>query len=285
MRTISEDSIDIRIIDEDLPVLSAVATRVLSMLADDQSDVTCLLELIRLDAALTAKILRLANSPMYGGLVETQTIDQAIVRLGAKAIKQAVLIAATGEVFDRNDTYAREMWSHSVAVGVASQALSIKVNQALPDEAFVAGVLHDIGKLALYSREPEDYGDLMDETRKSGVRFYRIENEQIRYCSHESVGALIGRKWRLGGDILEVIRFHHVVEDKPHVCHRAAPIVNLVSLANLLAIESGFGMEDPETIKAWDSEPARCLGLDEDALGVVKEDLPGLIQSQRAALA
>lgn len=284
MRTISEDAIDIRIVDQDLPVLSAVATRVLAMLGDDQSDLNGLLKLIRLDAALTAKILRLANSPMYGGLVEARSIDQAILRLGAKALKQAVLIAATGEVFDQNDTHAQEIWSHSLAVGVASQALSIKVSQAKSDEAFVAGVLHDIGKLALYSHGPKDYGDLIDETRKRGVRFYRIENEQIRYCSHETVGALIGRKWRLGGDILEVIRFHHVVEDKPEVCRRAAPIVNLVSVANLLAIESGFGMEDPDTIAAWDSEPARCLGLGEDDLGVVKEDLPGLIQSQCAAL-
>ena len=66
------------------------------MPGDNPTDVTVLLELIRLDGSLTAKILKLANSPMYGGLVEAQTVDQAFVRLGAKALKRAVLIAATG---------------------------------------------------------------------------------------------------------------------------------------------------------------------------------------------
>ena len=167
---------------------------------------------------------------------------------------------------------------------MTSQVLSYKLDRATAEEAFVAGVLHEIGKLGLYSRGSGGYADLMDEARDRRVRFYQLEIEKIRYCTHVSAGTLIGRQWRLGRDILEVIRFHQVVEEKPRVCRRAATIVNLVSLGNLIAIESGFGLEDPELITAWDSEPAQCLGLSEDDIGVIKESLPTLIESQLAAL-
>lgn len=283
MRTISPDAMDIRVSDADLPILSAVATRVLALLGEGDPDIKDMERLVRLDPGLTSRILRLANSPIYGGKVEFKSIEQAMVRLGISALKQTVLIAATGEVFDGKDVFARNLWDHSIATAVASQTIAERIDNVLPEEAFVAGMLHDIGKLIIYGQAQKEYAALETEAREQGRRFFEFERENIQYCTHETIGSLVGRKWHLSSDMLEVMRFHHVVEEDESIAQRASPIVIVVSAANLFTNQLGMGTEQPELINVLESIPARQLGLDEQAIEELTETLPEIIADQKSA--
>ena len=283
MRMISSEALDIRVSDADLPILSAVATRVLALLGQGDPNIKELEALVRLDPGLTSRILRLANSPLYGGMVEFKSIEQAMVRLGVSALKQTVLIAATGEVFDGEDDFARSLWDHSIATAVTSQTIAEQVGGVSTEEAFVAGMLHDIGKLIIYGQAENEYAELEVEARTEGRRFFECEQENIQYCTHETIGSLVGRKWCLAPDMLEVMRFHHVVERDESIAERSSRIVLVVSAANILANQLGMGAEAPELMNVLESIPAAQLGLNEEMIENLTETLPEIVSSQKSA--
>lgn len=272
---------DIRIKDEDLPVLSTIATRILGVVESSDTSTKDLEKLIRLDPALTLRILRLANSPVYGGRVKTASVDQAIVRLGLKELKRATVIAATGEVFQDTDPYVKIFWRHAVAVALISHRLSKDLGVGEPEECFVAGLVHDVGKVIIYRQAADLYGGLVDEAALNGSRFYKHERRKMNYCSHETIGALVGRKWDLTPETVEIIRFHHDIEDKPEMSDQASPTVALISISNLLANRLGFGTESPRAIELIESIPARALDMNATVLEELLKTLPALIEEEQ----
>lgn len=283
MRSISSEALDIRIPEDDLPVLSAVATRVLSLLGDGDVDMKDLDALIRADPSLTSRILRLANSPLYGGKVKFTSLEQALVRLGMAELRRTVLIAATGEVFAQDDVHAQAFWEHSISVAIASHRIAEKTGAAKPDECFVSGMLHDIGKLVIYRQVPEAYGQMIEDSKAESTRFFQYEKKHIKYCTHETIGALVGRKWDLNAETLEVMRFHHNVETETEIAERSAPIVLLISYANLLANQLGYGNQDASLFNAAVSVPAQVLDISPEITEELIETLPEIIEEQKSA--
>ena len=281
METASNETLTIKIDSRDLPVLSTVATRAIAQISDGDCSVKDLEELIRSDQSIASRILRLSNSPLYGGKVKISSIAQAVVRLGMARLKNTILIAATGDVFDRRDPYARALGEHALAVGLTSKWLSERLRNGDPEEAFVAGMLHDVGKVVIYRQQPKFYGALMDEAAFEEMRFYRLERARINFCSHESIGALVARKWNLDSPIIEAIRFHHDIENGGAGEHGDDPWIALISAANLLANELGFGAESRATIEVLGSKPAEIVGIDEPLLDEIHETLPPFIEDQQ----
>lgn len=284
MSSTSNQAVDIKIEESDLPVLSAVATRAMKMINSGQSTAASLQKLIELDQALTSRLLRIANSPAYGGKVKINSIQQAVVRLGLAQLRDTILLAAIGDVFDLNDSHASAMWEHSMAVALGSHWLARELASGNADEAFLAGMLHDIGKVMIYRQAPEIYGELIDQAMTSSTRFFEREKIKINFCTHESIGAVVGRKWSLDAEIVEVIRFHHDIEENADVVVENKPLVAIVSLANLMANLCGFGCENPETINVLETKAAELMGLKAETVDQFLSALPQIVEEETGQL-
>lgn len=226
--------LDIVISDQDLPVLSTVATQAIELMQNPNVANKKIDELIRQDLALTERVMRTANSPFYGGRLQTTTISDAIFRLGLRQLRNVLVLAATGELFSDADPVIQSLWEHGLASAQAAQILADACEIAHHEEAFIAGMLHDVGQLIIYRQHPEAYGGLLAEARESGRPLQDLETEHLQYFTHMSVGGLVVRKWCLADSVAEAARFHHDVQrevPQPLVCKG---LVCAVSLADRL---------------------------------------------------
>lgn len=218
---------------DNLPELPQVATKVLQLLGDPTSSSLDLARVIASDQALTAKVLRLANSAYYGVSRRVTTVNDAVTLLGFSALKSLILIAtAYGAVSQSLIGYglkAGELWLHSLLIAELSKQLTQRARTAQPEEAFTAGLLHDIGKVALNQLAlPEVYRALR-LVEQQGLPLHEAEDRILGF-HHGTVGACLAEKWNLPAILCEAIGQHHT----PSL---AAPALlpSTVALANALA--------------------------------------------------
>ncbi|MCL5271353.1 MAG: HDOD domain-containing protein [bacterium] len=243
---------ELQILDQDLPVLSSVAMRALELSRDDNISYHLIDELIRQDPALTQRVLRVANSPFYAGNSQSLTIANAIVRLGLNQLKSILIIAATGQLFDARDPYIRLLYDHAIASGLGASYIVQGLSRMRTDEAFVGGMLHDVGRMIIYAHFPDIYGKLLDEAKQSHRRVYQLEVENFRYFDHTSIGALAMRKWKLSQVFVEIARYHHLPEKSlPNHLH-SMMIISGACLASIVANNLGYGF----TVCPWEDVPS-----------------------------
>jgi putative nucleotidyltransferase with HDIG domain len=220
-------------------------------------------ELIGKDPALAASVMRTANSAFYGGNSEISSIKLAVTRLGLNELKRTIVIGAVARVFPRNDLLARHLWSHCIATAFMSQWLSKDMNIDQPGDCFMGGMLHDIGKLLIYTQNTNAYGEVANEAMRNATRFYQRERRRVKLCTHDSVGARLIRKWDLGDKYVDGARFHHHVEDGtlPELDDERIRFIALLSLADLYANWLGFGMDSADIVSPMDSRAAAMLSV------------------------
>jgi putative nucleotidyltransferase with HDIG domain len=272
--------IEIQITDRDLPVLNAVAAQALELLQQPDATIAPIQSLIRQDPALTQRVLHTANSPFYRGRAETLTIGDAIVRLGLRQLRNVIIAAATGELCRAEDHSAQALWDHSLATAMACQTLADELRLGRTEEAFVAGMLHDVGKMVILMQHPEAYHCVCEEAAAAGRHVHEVENERFEFFTHTSVGGLVVRKWNLSDTLAEAVRYHHDLD-------RSIPesIINpnlacLVALANALVhhVQSSEGNQGLQAIA--DCAYARRLQVDELALNRLAAKIAQLLHPQ-----
>ncbi len=226
--------IQIEVSEQDLPVLSVVASKALELLQDPNITHNKLEELIRRDPSMTSRLLHIANSPFYSTKMEAKSISDAARVLGMQQLNNIIIAAATGELFDANDSVAQTLWDHAQTVALASQTMAESLALAGADEAYVAGLLHDIGKIIIYRQHPALYAEMLVQSQATGKTMQELEIEAFKFFSHTSIGGLLVRKWRLSTTIAEAARYHH---DLPRLIPREmgnAPVACVVTLANII---------------------------------------------------
>lgn len=246
-----------------LPTLPALALEALLVINDVDSSAADLEKIISRDAALTARLIRYANSPLYRGLNTITTIKPAITRIGFQRVKNAVYAVSMKEVFRTSvkeiERRMDELWSHSVKVGAQAAMLAKSQNGLDADVALVAGLVHDIGHIPLLIKAC-DY-ELM--IKKPELL------DKVLHKLHTQLGGSILKLWKFDDQVIKVAAEHENLGRDPG----DAPVdyVDIVQVANILAHEgSGHPLADIDrsTIKAFarikqgeeDSQP----GLDED---------------------
>lgn len=276
--------LDIQITDQDLPVLSAVATQALDLLQDPLVTNRRIEELIRQDPALTERLLRTANSPFYAGRNLSSTISDAIFRLGLRQLRNVIIVAATGELFSDNDPMIQAFWDHSIASAITANLVSELLHAPHHEESFIAGMLHDVGELIIYRQHPEIYRVLLEDVKTTGLPLQDLENERFQYFTHMSVGGLVVRKWRLSDSIAEAARFHHDLEKEIPSALQYQTQACIVSVADVVIGNLGLGMPTHE----WEEIPtlacAQYLHLTVAHINVLKDRLPGLLEAQLSAV-
>jgi len=226
-----------------MPSLSTTVTKVLEVCNRPNTSPNDLNRVISLDPVLTGQVLKLINSAYYSLPNQITSLTRAIIMLGLNTVKNLALSTAIlgnlkgGEAGDVMSMDA--FWTHSISVGVTAKALAARkgVSVLMLEEFFVAGLLHDLGKIPLSSRFPEEYQQTLQLAKLEQGALERAEALVFGF-DHGEVGRLIAEKWKLSPTLVESMRCHHEPNraDSEH-----AQLVAIVALANLYVNVYDFG--------------------------------------------
>ena len=239
--------------DLQLPTLPEVALRVRDVVDDENANASQIADIIAQDAALSARLLQVANSPLYRGRQEIDRLSMVIARLGSKLVRNLVTSQVMKQMFqatnDMVDQRLRSVWEHSVQVAAISRALASRAPGIEPDQAMLAGLLHDVGTLPILYRA-EERDELLDTP---GLLDHLIET------LHTRIGGDILKHWKFPEALVAVAAEH---EDLTREHAGPADLVDVVQVANLQShIDSDHALSQAD----WSKIPAfHQLGLDVD---------------------
>ncbi len=197
---------------EHLPSLPEVVTRILSLVDDPVASAQQIGDVVGQDQSMVASILRLVNSPFYGLSRRITSIQHAIVLLGFRTIRNmalsAVLVKSFGES-SRDRRFDRSLlWRHTIACAIGSRLLARKLRTVEPEEAFLAGLIHDMGLVVLDQYFHDGFRLVLDRVLGEGMTLVAAERE-IFGQDHAETGAQLGRRWNFHPTIVEAIACHH----------------------------------------------------------------------------
>src|SRR5213594_3702778 len=237
---------------KNLPTIPAVLARVLGLVEREDSSTRDLVDLIEHDQALTGKMLRLANSAFFGQSRRVATIPRAVMLLGFSTVRNLALGVKVWDAMAHGIPPERleELWMHAVMVAVASKVLAAKLPAGDPDEAFTAGLLHDVGRLVLATRFKDAYWTAA--ARADGEGSIVDVEQQAFGVHHAEVGGWLLEALGLPPSIVEAARLHHATPDRPGT-------TNLVAIANRLVpvTDLAEGRLRPEAAGALEREAPR----------------------------
>lgn len=195
-----------------LPTLPTVVSKMIDIVDSPRTSATALARLIASDQALTAKVLKLANSAYYGFPREISTVNMAIVVLGFNAVKEMGLSLSVFDVFKKTpsaqDFDVTLFWEHSVGCGVASRMLARTYRAPYAGEAFVAGLLHDVGKVILRQYFEPEFAEILKRQKEAAMTLEEAEAEVIA-TTHTQIGSWLAEKWNLPKIMCDTILHHH----------------------------------------------------------------------------
>jgi len=271
----STDVIKARIMTvmRNLPPLPEVTRQLMSVLSNENASASDVGKVLSSDQALAGKVLKLVNSSFYGVPKEVTTISRAVVILGFTGIRNLALGFGSVEAMQKMNTGVdmNSFWEHALANGAACQALVPFLKQRMdPEEAFIAGLMHDIGAYVLATAVPDIYLPILDD--RVGNRLAR-EAAEIG-LTHTQVGQGLLQFWQLPDPFCDAARFHH---DVAKATDGERPLTNLVGLADLMAGIHGGGYENP-------GSEADLLGM-MSGLAVSLRDIKAAIHGMDAKIA
>ena len=268
---------------EDLPTVPAVATRVIDALDDPDTGVEEVRELIERDPSLTARILKVSNSSMYGFPMEIQGLGHAMSLVGARSVRNLVMAVAMRETYSVFGPLEQMLWEHSMAAGPVAAALSTEfANDVDPDEAFSVGLLHDVGKTALANSHHDEYEEIVSRATESAEGFSAIERETFGF-DHAELGALVVEGWGFPPRAVSVIRHHHDPGALETLPAPEAQLTAIVSVSTACLTRLGAGRPAPvEGIDISELPAWRFLGLDSSKVESTLEICAERIEAARA---
>lgn len=255
-----------------MPSLSTTVAKVLEICNNPDASANDLNRVISYDPVLTAQVLKLINSAFYGLPNRIPSLVRAIIMLGINNVKNLVLassvLASCKGISKTGKAAINYFWAHCLCVGVLSKMIAAAGHLALSEheEYFVAGLLHDLGKLPLMACYPKLYSDTISGAKESGCLLIEFEKVHIG-IDHCQVGGLIAEKWNLGTTMQDAIQKHHILEGSDNRNF----VVKCIGTANLLANYYGIGTAgdcfmDPMLLK----DCLEGLGLSMETLSELK---------------
>ena len=239
----------------DLPSLPEVVMRAIELVNDPEASAIDIGRVLSEDSALTARLLKIVNSPFYGFPSRIDTVSRAITVIGTLDLLDLILATSVVKMFSGvpNDLVSMDsFWKHSLYGGVVARLLAARSKQPNVEHFFVAGLLHDLGSLVIYRKLPELAREALLRARYNGIVLQQAEQELLGF-DHAMVGAELIRTWKLPASLVEAVEFHHNPSQAPNYPLIAA----VVHVADVIAsaIRSGAGASEaapPLDPAAWD---------------------------------
>lgn len=220
---------------ERLRPMPTSVTRILKELESEGVGAGTIAEYVGLDQALAALVLQMANSASMGYARTCSSLKEAVVRIGFKRLRSLLLVSPSVNSMKGSlrgyRLGAGDLWNHSLFTAMAAESLASILNFEDPEQAYVAGLLHDLGKLLLDQYVLSDYGKIVEFIQHYRLPLSAVE-ERLIGIDHARVGALIGERWQFPPELVSAIRYHH----NPPAARNGARLAAIVNLANAIVI-------------------------------------------------
>ena len=253
----------------DLPPMPAVATKVLGLLGDPNVNYQKLGEVISSDPAVSARLLKVANSSFYSMKRRIKTLDHAISIIGEKTLRSLVLAASLQGLNKSYGLLEKILWEDSIGCAVGCRELARKFSAADPEEAFLAGLFRHLGKVVMNNTDPEAFRSLVEAEYAGEGDYEELEGRFFPYA-HAVVGAAVLEKWNFSRTLVmstlhhDDLRVDHEEEDTSDDLKRLTAIVNL---SDCICRRLGIGQrEADESVDVASCLGAVALELDENAI-------------------
>ena len=268
-----------------LGTLPEVTNKIISTVEDPRSSAAQLHKIVSHDPALVTRILKVVNSAFYGLPGQVGSVDRAIVLLGLNAVKNISIATSLGQMFRTTklcEGYtAKDLWTHCIAVAICSRELAKRAKLPIAEEAFLAGMIHDVGILVSLQTWPEQLRAVCDSAQSGQQSFVELEN-QIIGVDHQVLGKALAEKWQFPLPCQLVAGHHH---DPAAMPEGSRALVSIVHVADTLCAKAGFGFG--LTAKMQTVTPAHCAVINIDPASVEEfaKTLPDIIANASALLA
>lgn len=265
----------------DLPVVPAIASLVMRELTNPMSNAADLAKIINHDQALMGRILRIANSPVYKRRIATTTIDAAIVRLGRGLVKDLVISLSTKSLFRKFDRFEEDLWSHSIAAAIAAQHVANLSKKIDPSEAFVGGLLHDVGKIVLNNSASSRFKRAASAAIRNNQPYFVAEYEEFKF-HHGSVGAVLLEVWGLSRALADTAQYHHHLEQWDQIPEDSLTLVSVVTLADQLTNHIGINLGSRQVELDLAPECLEFLGLESEQVEALEPQIREVFEKDRS---
>ncbi|MBM4124320.1 MAG: HDOD domain-containing protein [Nitrospira sp.] len=243
----------------DLPTLPQIVQRLVAASNRPDSSAEELGRIVEKDQAMAAKVLKLANSPYYGFPSRIASVSHAVVILGLNVVKRMALCAS---VFDMMKSAGLDqLWRHSLGVAMTAHTLATRAKLPHPEEVFAAGLLHDLGYVALHVKAPDLAAQIILEMQSSSRSRAEIEQAVVG-ATHAEIAGWLADNWKLPITLKDPMMYHH----HPTLAREATSQTAIVHIADVLVKAMGCGSSDNQPVTDLSPEAWELLHLDDAAL-------------------
>jgi len=247
----------------DLPATPAIIATLMNLTSDINTDIEKITKAIMADQSLTAKVLKMSNSSFYGRAREVRTLKEAVMILGFMTLHSLIIATATQTLYQKtgDDGITGKLWEHGFASAIASRLIAQAAGFPYIEEAFVAGLLHDIGKLVLVQKMPKEYREIVTEVEARQSPFAETEVAAFGF-NHTQVGSLLLQKWSFPQELIDAVEQHHWPVGAAEENRNLSFIINV---GNFVAKKLDVGFDDYavenlaelDSVSALNFDPAR----------------------------
>jgi putative nucleotidyltransferase with HDIG domain len=269
-----------------VPSMPSVVIKLRQYLSDPDVSFDELAKVIEYDPGLTANLLQLANSAYFGWSGKIKTVKDAISRLGTNRIFQMVLCMSVAPLVRKPvkgyDMESNGLWKHSIAVAICADQLARILRIPNSEEAFTAGLLHDMGKILLGTFVEVDDQPIKDLVKTESLSFNEAER-RVLGIDHAEAAAELLQYWKLPENVVAAARWHHSPEEADE---KFRSIVDLVHVADIFCIRMGWGIGTDGPLYCLNEEAEERLGIDSsvenevtDKVGAAIDDLKSILHT------
>lgn len=262
-----------------IATLPEVTARIIQTVEDPRSNAATLHKIVSHDPALVTRILKVVNSAFYGLPGQIASIERAIVLLGLNAIKNIAIAASLGQLFRGvklcEGFTAKDLWTHCIGVGVTARHLAKQMRFPLADEAFLAGMIHDVGMLVSLQTQPEKLR-IVCENAKAGTEAFCELEKQTMGLDHQMLGQALCEAWKFPRSCQLVAGYHH----RPtQLSDDVRLLVTLVHVADTLCCAGAQGFNLTALSQQLDPSEVETVGLDWAIIETSRQNLAAIISA------
>lgn len=250
---------------KNLPTFPGIVTKLTKMAEDPDTTTEQMGKIIGKDHILAAKLLKLVNSAFYGFPQKISSINSAIILLGFNVIKSLIISSSIFELMEAEDV---ELWEHSLGCAVVCSVLAKRLDVSDPEEVSTAGLIHDIGKVAVKMELRKEYEILQQMVHNKGISMLEAEREFIG-IDHAEVGGWLAKRWNLPPKLVEPIACHH----NPTGSKKESLTTSIVHFSDILIRGLGYGHGDDLWVPPLSKAAWQILNLNKSDLDEILEDV------------
>ncbi len=256
-----------------LPTIPGILRKLLTVIENPRISLNDVGSFISNDPVLTSRVLKVVNSPVYGFPGRISSVSQALILLGLNVVKGMLLGVS---VFEAMQKTMVGLWEHSLGCAVTARIIAKKKDLKDPEEVSVAALLHDIGKVVLGLKFPNEYKKIMSDAEAKDIFIFEAEKNYFG-INHADAGAWIAQKWNFPRGLVEVIEYHH----KPHLSKNVTMQTAIVHLSDILIRAKGFGFAGDDSVPTINNAAWQMLNLSEaDVKDILDEMEDSLAQAE-----